>query len=173
MKRSKGLLAAVAAAAFIATGCTAKDEPFEATFTPATHTPAASSPTPALIVADPAIMGSMTCEPVSRDALSTLAYGPDATRAIQVEAGEGLEPGSRWWVVVMDLPEDRYHGWPPRRVQFLTDAPSGGGKWIPLGDPYSGQDPSDPWTHVSWDPERLIRAQSALTRAAECLGRQA
>lgn len=166
MKRSKGLLAAVIATAFIATGCTAKDEPFEATFTPATYTPAASSPTPAPIVADEAIMKTMTCEPLREDLAASQQFGPPPTRAVQVEVGEGLEPGRVWWVAVMNLPDDPYRGWPPRTVHHLTDAPArqsaGEAKWIEIH-------PSNPWVNVRWDAQQLVRAQSALTKAEGCL----
>ena len=110
----------------------------------------------------------MTCEPVSRELVVPLRFqlDPTETWAVQVEVGEGLEPGSTWWVVVLDLPHGDGNG-SPRRVRFLTDVPATGaaGKWIPIDYP------DYQWAHVHWDPERLVRAKSALTKAEECLAR--
>lgn len=88
------------------------------------------------------------------------------TRSIQVEVGEGLTLGETWWVVILDSPADDAYQWAELR-RFLTNAPgvSGEGHWIPV--PSKG----DPWGSVEWDFERLVRAQSALVKAHECLDR--
>ncbi len=119
------------------------------------------------IPSDPELVATMECEPLSRDLLARMRmdFGTP-TRSIQVEAGEGLTPGETWWVVILDSPADDAYQWLELR-QFLTNAPgfSDEGQWIPV--PSTG----DPWGSVKWDSERLIRAQSALIKAQECLDR--
>ncbi|HHV20806.1 MAG TPA: hypothetical protein GXZ30_04610 [Propionibacterium sp.] len=110
---------------------------------------------------DPAIMASMTCEPVDKDLLDELRSELGTpTRSIQVEVGEGLNPGEDWWLVILDSPADDSYAWGLRH--FLTNAPGGGPLWIPLPQ-------EDPWMYVQWDAERLTRAQSALVKAQGCL----
>lgn len=116
------------------------------------------------IAPDPEIMATMECEPLSEELLDRMRihFGtPD--RSVQVEVGEGLTPGEIWWVVILDSSADDSYEWEELR-QFMTNAPgiSADGRWIPLGL-------SDPWSTVSWDSERLVRGQSALTKARECL----
>lgn len=82
---------------------------------------------------DPDLVATMECEPVAEGLLDGTA-GDDGTgryvgpnfnnvrRAGQVVVGEGNEPGSRWWVVVMeragDAEDPRVH-----RLALLTNAP--------------------------------------------------
>lgn len=135
---------------------------------------------------DPDLVATMECEPVEEGLLDGTAgddgsgnvYGPDfddVLRAVQVEVGEGNEPGSRWWVVVMDRAGDagdpRVH-----RLALLTNAPGlstpverrleqFGGKavYIPLPA-------DDRWQSVDWDDAKLVRAASALECANRHLG---
>lgn len=116
------------------------------------------------IAPDPGIMATMECEPLSEDlrARMRIHFGTPE-RSVQVEVGEGLTPGEIWWVIVLDSPSDDSYQWViPRR--FLTNAPGVAEDdiWIPLWL-------SDTWRPVKWDSERLVRGQSALTKALECL----
>lgn len=113
------------------------------------------------IAPDAAVLATMECEPVSRELLDRKRIDFGAPRrSVQVEVGEGLTPGETWWVVILDSPSDEAHkeGLRP----FLTNAPGPGGadEWISLRG----------LKRVAWDSERLVRAQSALTKAEECLG---
>ncbi len=116
---------------------------------------------------DAQMMAAMECEPLSQDLLARMRidFGTP-TRSVMVEVGEGLTPGETWWVVILDIPADDRKPW-ARLRRFLTNAPgvSGDGHWISV--PSNG----DPWRSVAWDSERLVRAQSALTKARECLDR--
>lgn len=119
------------------------------------------------VMPDPAIVATMTCKPLSKELLDKMRFQfGTPTRSVQVEAGEGLDPGSRWWIVISDSPPDDAYPWGIRR--FLTNAPGSmepedTGRWIPLPA-------SDTWVNVSWDRARLTRAQSALVKAEGCLG---
>lgn len=110
---------------------------------------------------DESVMASMACEPVDSALLERmriqLGY---PRRAVQVEVGEGLTSGELWWVVVLDSPPDDSYDWGLRA--FLTNAPglSEGGTWIDVDFKSS-----DPWKNVTWDTERLARANAALEKA--------
>lgn len=113
------------------------------------------------VQADESIMASMVCEPVDSALLERMRMQLGCPRrAVQVEVGEGLVSGELWWVVVLDSPPDDSYEWGLRA--FLTNAPgrSEGDTWIDV-DFRS----SDPWENVTWDAERLVRAQSALEKA--------
>lgn len=110
---------------------------------------------------------ALVCEPVSQNLLDAMRsqFGTPA-RAVQVEVGEGLEPGENWWIVVLDSPADDAYKWGIRA--FLTNAPGVSSKdewkWIIIDI-----DSDDPWRNVSWDGQRLARAQSALDVALDYL----
>ena len=119
------------------------------------------------IAPDASIMQSMSCEPLDDGLLEEMdIYFGTPTRAVQVEVGEGMQDGETWWVVVMDSPPDDSYQWGLRA--FLTNVPGvehvDQWVWIPID-----LDSDDPWENVSWDTERLVRAQSALTVALEGL----
>ena len=118
---------------------------------------------------DEALVATMECEPVDAGLLAKVRsdFGTP-TRSVQVEVGEGIEEGETWWIVVLDSPADDAYQW-DRLRSFLTNAPAFAnvsdpevkGTWISLL--------GKPWKRVDWDSERLVRAQSALTKAEGCL----
>lgn len=121
------------------------------------------------VLPDEAIMEEMTCQPVDGELLERvkLQLGTPS-RTVQVEVGEGLNPDELWWLIVLDSPADDSYEWGLRA--FLTNAPGlseGVGTWIPID-----YESTDPWVNVRWDTERLIRAQSALTKALDYLNGQ-
>lgn len=123
-----------------------------------------SAPSPIPVPVDPELVASMDCEPLSAALLEKMrADFGRPNRAVQVKVGEGLNPGQVWWVVVLDSPADFSYEWEELRP-FLTTAPGveNLGKWINLAG-------GDPWRNVKWDSERLVRGQSALTKAQNCL----
>ncbi len=143
--------------------------PNEAVVVP-TPTEPAVTPSPSevgTIPSDPELVATMECEPLSQNLLAKMRmdFG-NPTASVQVEVGEGLTPGETWWVVILDSPADDAYQWEELR-RFLTNAPgiSDEGQWIPV--PSTG----DPWGSVEWDSERLMKAESALMKAHECLDR--
>ena len=108
-------------------------------------------------------MATMECEnldPALLDAMR-IHFGTP-TRSVQVRVGEGLNEGEIWWVVILDRQADDAYEW--GISTFLTNAPGGRNfyTWISL-------DGADTWGSVEWEGERLVRGQSALEKARECL----
>jgi len=91
-----------------------------------------------------------------------------------VDAGEGKQSGSDWWVVAAAVYDLAGPSAGPTLVRhtlsWLTDTPS-------LADPTSGTwiglyaTPGGPttWTSVNWTGERLARGQAAQAKAESCL----
>lgn len=115
--------------------------------------------------ADEQIVSQLECEPLSDALLARMKtdFGTP-TRSVQVKVGEGNQPGESWWVVVLDSPPDDAYQWGIR--QFLTNAQNGDGHWqwivLPEADGLT-------WQSVHWDQPRLVRAESARTKARRCL----
>ncbi|WP_251159118.1 hypothetical protein [Caniella muris] len=148
--------------------------------------PLSAQAAPRQVDPDPDLVAAMECEPVDEGLLDGTAaddgtgrysvpdFG-DVLRAVQVEVGEGNEPGSRWWVLVMERPGDADDPRVRRRA-ILTNAPG-------LSDPverrleqfggkavYIDLPEGDRWQYVDWDDARLVRAASALECSRRCLG---
>ena len=140
--------------------------------------PFAEQPAPRTVDPDPALVASMGCEPVEDGLLSGGDRGPHFSgvlRAVQVEGGEGNEPGSRWRVVVLEQPGNQADP-RARRCAMLTNAP---GLEAPVErrlEQYGGEavfidlPEGDRWRNVDWDDDGLVRAASALECATGCLG---
>lgn len=116
------------------------------------------------IAPDEAIMATMECEPVSEDTADRIyrLRGHRVEDAVQVEVGEGLEPGEIWWVVAYASDDFR------EGTALLTTFPSGGSGYRDLGETVEGS-PWNRWDNVRWDAERLAKGQSALAKALECI----
>lgn len=153
----------------------------EASSTEQLQAPAAlaEQPVPRVAEPDPELVASMECKPLDLDRLFSSEYGPGfedrILRGVQVEVGEGNEPGSRWWLVLVEQPGDA--GDPRvRRCALLTNAPgletpverrmeSFGGEAVYISLPEG-----DRWRDVDWDDAKLVRAASALECASRYLG---
>lgn len=118
------------------------------------------------IAPDEAIMATMECEPISDDTTDRIyrLHGEKWADAIQVEVGEGLEPGETWWIVAGDTG-------PSSSIEaMVTSLPGGGSGYHYLGSSVRGHgDEWNRWDDVHWDAERLERGQSALAKALDCL----
>ncbi len=117
------------------------------------------------IQADEQIISEMVCEPLSDSLLERMK--PDfgsPTRSVQVKVGEGNAAGQYWWVVIIDSPPDDAYRWGIR--EFLTNAQNGEGHWQWIVLPANEE---RRWKSVQWDQERLVRAESARTKAHQCL----
>lgn len=80
------------------------------------------------------------------------------------QSSEGLIPGEEWWIVALELPADDSRDAGIR--SFLTTEPGPPipyVSWIEIGG-------DDPWGPVEWSRKKLVVAESALTKAHECLG---
>lgn len=119
------------------------------------------------IAPDEALMSEMVCEPVT-EATERKVYGlwgEEIGSIVQVEVGEGLEPGDIWWVVAYTTDQH------PNRQALLTNFPGGGNGRRVLGPSVEGYGDYEwnPWDNVRWDAERLKVGQSALAKAFDCL----
>ena len=90
--------------------------------------------------ADKALMATMTCETRDED------------DAVQVEVGEGLVAGSRWWIV-------RYRS--TDKVALVDQTGQAFRVYPQTGGAYA-------WEGVQWDEERRQRAEAALAVALDC-----
>lgn len=117
------------------------------------------------MVADEQLVAKMTCEPLNESLLERMKTDFGApTRSVQVKVGEGNKAGEYWWIVILDSPPDDAYQWGMR--EFLTNAQNGEGHWQWIVLPANEE---RRWKSVQWDQERLVRAESARTKAHQCL----
>lgn len=118
----------------------------------------------------PEVMAGMECEPLSDE---TRDYIPaEQTRRpvepVQVLIGEGLTPGELWWVVAFERNNEA-----AVNQAWITTQPGvdGQGKWLNISSGRVLPDGSvgSEWHNVHWDHDRLVRGQSALRVALDCL----
>lgn len=122
-------------------------------------------PPPPPIKPDRSLMKKMSCDAFEPEAPEVIIsdFG-NYTRSTQVKVGEGLIPGEEWWIVALELPADDSRDAGIR--SFLTTEPGPPipyVSWIEIGG-------DDPWASVEWSRKKLVVAESALTKAHECLG---
>lgn len=130
------------------------------------------------IAPDPELVAQMECDPLSAE---TAQYIPQEQRyrvapvePVQVLIGEGLEAGEMWWVVAFER-EGQFviDGQRAANQAWITTQPGveGQGKWLNISSSQILPDGSvgSEWHNIHWDHDRLVRGQSALRRALDCL----
>lgn len=129
------------------------------------------------IAPDESIMATMECEPLSEE---TARYGREVQERVapfdpvQVLIGEGLTPNEMWWVVAYErLGQATVDGSTAVNQAYITTQPGvdGQGQWVNISSAYQLPDGSvgSEWNNVRWDHDRLLRGQSALRKALDCL----
>ncbi|HHV20419.1 MAG TPA: hypothetical protein GXZ30_02610 [Propionibacterium sp.] len=99
------------------------------------------------------------CQPISEHTQARIQqrWGEPAAHGVQVQVGEGISIGERWWVVAYEAPSMNEY--------VLTNypglSPSQRGIWFRLS--HTG------WDGVEWDRDRLDQGEAALAKASECL----
>lgn len=115
------------------------------------------------ITPDAALMAEMTCEQLSADTAGRIysLWGDPVDEAVQVEVGPGLDAEETWWFVAYWATTEELG---PRLHERLTNHPDRAvgehGQWFVIDERFD---------NIHWDAERLVRAQSARSKALSCL----
>lgn len=142
-----------------------------------------STPSPApqqgaIAQPDEKIVASLECEDVSKATHRSYEkrWGrPGLSEATQVFVGEGIDPGSRWWVVV-DFSDAPTPDSPTKGAAYLTNAEDvdGEAQWLVAAsaesEDHRGYGKYFP--NVKWDLEGHKRLVSAVAKGYQCLGKE-
>lgn len=170
-------LACVAVLALVLAGCTSDPAPEpDALATGPSATEQAADPTP-IPSEEPLVVSTwrpedFPCHPVEGRSLDWLERQYNPSDAAMVEVGAGNQPGETWWIVAATgvttgLPP----GSPPVILTWLTNWPGeemvSGDPWIAVGLDIYGSDIG--FRSVDWPPEKIAKAEVALSAATACL----
>ena len=143
----------------------------ESTPSPAPQQGAAAQP-------DEKLVASLECEDVSKATHRSYEnrWGrPGLSEATQVFVGEGIDPGSRWWVVV-DFSDVPTPDSPTKGAAYLTNAEDvdDEAQWLVAASAESEDHRGygKYFANVKWDLEGHKRLVSAVAKGYQCLGKE-
>jgi hypothetical protein len=139
-------------------GCTVAPDP-DATLTPV---PAPTFTPTHVVSVMPLPPLALACEPVDPNTASHFSSPDNMLKySKMVDAGEGLNPGEHWWVIV------EVNSIPSIQSTYLANYPAHeyGGKHFSIGIPGVN---TDAWWRIEWTDERLAQGQAAQAKAIAC-----